>query len=81
MSQVAGEEATVDRMREIADRALNVEFMVPVTCPHCGEGFKTALPNTGQELKNAIALVEQLEGKAGDQPPGSTSIIIQRLER
>lgn len=81
LSQVAEEEATLDRMREIADRALNVDHLVAVTCPHCQEAFKAPLPNTGLELKNAIALLEQIEGKAGDQPPGSTTIYIERPAR
>lgn len=78
LAQVAEEEATLDRMREIADRALNVDHLVNVHCPHCGEGFRAPLPNTGTELKNAIALLEQIEGKAGEQPPGALTIVIER---
>ena len=78
MAQVAEEEATLARMREIADRALNVDHLVPVTCPDCGSGFRAPLPNTGMELKNAIALLEQIEGKAGEQPPGALNIIVER---
>ncbi len=78
LAQVAEEEATLARMREIADRALNVDHLVPVECPHCGESFRAPLPNTGLELKNAVVLLEQIEGKAGEQPPGSLSIVIER---
>ncbi len=78
LSQVTEEEATLERMREIANRALNVDHRVPVICPHCGETFGAHLPNTGTELKNAILLTEQLEGKAGEQPPGALQVIIER---
>jgi hypothetical protein len=78
MADVAGEEATLERMREIADRALNVDHLVTVECPHCRESFRAPLPNTGTELKNAIALLEQIEGKAGEQPPGALTIIVER---
>lgn len=78
MAEVAGEEATIERMREIADRALNVDHLVTVTCPDCHSTFRAPLPNTGTELKNAIALMEQIEGKAGEQPPGALTIVIER---
>ncbi len=81
MSQVAGEQATLERIREIAMDALNVEAGTEVTCPDCGSRFRARVADEKKRLDAAVTLVEQLEGKAGDQPPGALTVVVERAAR
>ena len=78
MSRVAQEEATLDRVREIVNMALNVEQALKVTCPDCGSQFVAKVPDVSKLLSNVTEVLVQIEGRAGEAAPGDNYFIIER---
>ncbi len=81
LSQVSGEDATLDRVREITQMALDIDQWLRVTCPDCQAEFRAQVPDVSKMLRNAIEILEQVEGKAGDQPPGALTVVVERAAR
>lgn len=81
MSKVAEEEATQDRIREIVNMALNIEQALKVHCPDCGADFVAKVPDVSKLLNNVTEVLVQTEGRAGEQAPGDTHIVIERPTR
>ncbi len=64
IGDVANEEATVDRVRQIVHDALDTEQARKVDCPECGTSFRVRMPDTKKQLEAAIQVLEQVEGRA-----------------
>lgn len=78
LSQVSEETATVDQIRQIVMDALGADGATLSQCPACGEEFRQRQPDVKKQLDAAIALLEQIEGKAGQNVPEATRVVIQR---
>jgi hypothetical protein len=78
MALVAGEEANLERLREIIGDALGAEVRIRVTCPSCGEEFRPEIPDTKRQLDAAISLLEQVEGKVGAGASRRADVIVVR---
>lgn len=78
VGQVAAEEATTDRVREIIALALNIDQALKCECPDCGSNFVAKVPDVSKMLRNAIEVLEQVEGKAGDQQTVAPTVIVER---
>ncbi len=79
IGDVANEEATVDRVRQIVHDALDTEQARKVDCPECGTSFRVKMPDTKKQLEAAIQVLEQVEGKAAQaQVESGTTVVIQR---
>lgn len=78
LSQVSEEEATVEAVRQIVMDALGSDRATNCTCPACGEEFREKQPDVKKQLDAAIALLEQIEGKAQAQASEATRITITR---
>ncbi len=64
IGDVANEQATVDRVRQIVHDALDTEQARKVDCPECGTSFRVKMPDTKKQLEAAIQVLEQVEGRA-----------------
>ncbi len=79
IGDVANEEATVDRVRQIVHDALDTEQARKVTCPECATEFRVRMPDTKKQLEAAIQVLEQVEGKAAQASVETgTTVVIQR---
>lgn len=78
LSQVSEEEATVEAVRQIVMDALGSDRATNCTCPECGHEFREKQPDVKKQLDAAIALLEQIEGKAQNAVTEPTKIIITR---
>lgn len=78
LGEVMDEATTRDRMRQIVHDALDSEHSRKVECPECGTLFRAKMPDLKKQLDSVIALLEQKEGKAAQQVPEATQIIIRR---
>ncbi len=79
IGDVANEEATVDRVRQIVHDALDTEQARKVDCPECGTSFRVKMPDTKKQLEAAIQVLEQVEGKAMQaQAETGTTVVINR---
>lgn len=75
---ILDEEATLEATRQIVLDALGAETARRVTCPDCGTEFRAKQPDLKKQVDTLIALLEQHEGKAGQQAPAELQVIIQR---
>lgn len=74
---VVNEETTAERVRELVDQALNINGLINVYCPQCKRMLKAEAPNVKGRIDALVALLEQAEGKPGNEEAGVT-IVVER---
>ena len=78
LAAVMEEEATLDNVRKLVMETMNESHRPTVHCPECGNEFRPPVADLKKRLDAIIALLEQVEGKAGQMPPANTVINLVR---
>jgi hypothetical protein len=78
LAAVMEESATLENVRTLVTQTMDESHRPTVHCPECGNEFRPPQPDLKKRLDSVIALLEQVEGKAGAMPPADTLITILR---
>jgi hypothetical protein len=73
------ESATLANVRLLVQQTMDESHRPTVHCPDCGNEFRPPQPDLKKRLDSVIALLEQVEGKAGQMPPADTLISVIRV--
>ena len=65
---------------ELVKNALSLEMDATGPCPHCKKSIRMRLPDVKRQVDTIAALLDQAEGKPGDDP-GGVVIVIERPPR
>lgn len=74
---VINEAATREKVQQLVDQALTINGLVNVYCPQCKKMLKAEMPNVKGRIDALVALLEQAEGKPGQEEAG-VSIVVER---
>jgi hypothetical protein len=78
LAEVMEESATLANVRLLVRQTMDESHRPTVHCPGCGNEFRPPQPDLKKRLDSVIALLEQVEGKAGAMPPADTLIMVMR---
>jgi hypothetical protein len=78
LAAVLDEDLTREHVRRIALEALTGETTGLVDCPECGNAFRARLPKIREQVQNLTALLEQAEGRVGEERQQGTVVTIVR---
>lgn len=69
------------RVKTLLDTAFDATVPVDAECPSCGEQLRAKAPDLKKQLDVLVALLEQAEGRPGQQAPGELQVVIERPPR
>lgn len=78
IAQVLEEGITPERIKNIVDAAFAAEVAADAVCPDCGASMKIKTPDLKKQVETMIALLDQAEGRPGQNQPEATTIVIER---
>jgi hypothetical protein len=79
LAEVMEESATLANVRLLVQQTMDSQHRPSVHCPNCDTEFRPPQPDLKKRLDSVIALLEQVEGKAGAMPPANTVINVVRV--
>lgn len=69
---------TQERVTALVDAAFASEVVATFVCEECGAAMKAKAPDLKKQVDSMVALLEQAEGRPGQNQPEATSITIVR---
>jgi len=69
---------TPARVKALVDAAFDSEVATDAVCPDCGAAMKVRMPDLKKQVDTMVQLLEQAEGRPGQNQPEATQITIIR---
>jgi hypothetical protein len=78
IAAVLEEGITEERVKGIVDSAFASEILATFVCEECGSAMKAKAPDLKKQVETMIALLDQAEGRPGQNQPEATVVIVER---
>jgi hypothetical protein len=69
---------TPERVKAIVDAAFASEVESTAVCPDCGVAMKVKMPDLKKQVETMVSLLDQAEGRPGQNQPEATTVIVER---
>jgi hypothetical protein len=81
MADAVSEGYTKDDIASIIEAAKGAVTKATAECEECGHQMRVIVSDWKKQAELLITLIEQIEGKAGQEKPEATTVVIERPAR
>lgn len=78
IAEALAEGITPERVKALVDASFESEIVATFRCEDCGGVMKAKAPDLKKQVDSMVALLEQAEGRPGQNQPEATTITIIR---